>query len=193
MRLTRLFRSSAQSVAAWRLYKAVVDQARKPGPYLRAGVPDTLDGRFELIALHAFVVLRRLKAEHGRTKALAQALFDRMFDDMDRSLREMGAGDLGVGRRVKAMASAFYGRIGAYESGLAGGDAALQAVLARNLYGTVTPDPACIRAMACYLRGQIDHIDSLPLARLMDGDIDFAPPVGEAGGADRQGGKARAD
>ncbi len=185
MRLTRRFRANAQSAVAWRLYEAVVDQARMPEFYLQAGVPDTLDGRFELIALHAFVVLRRLKIEHDRTKALAQALFDRMFDDMDRSLREMGAGDLGVGRRVKAMASAFYGRIGAYETGLAGDDAVLHAVLARNLYGTITPDPACIETIACYLRTQIDHIDSLPLDRLMGGDIDFAPLAGRLGGAER--------
>ena len=191
MRLTRPFRANTRSAVAWRLYEAVVDQARKPGHYLLAGVPDTLDGRFELIALHVFVVLRRLRAEGGRTKALAQALFDRMFDDMDRSLREMGAGDLGVGRRVKAMVKAFYGRISAYEGGLAGGEAALRAVLARNLYGTVAPDPACVRTMARYLRSQIDHVDTLPLERLMDGDIDFAAPVGGDGG-DRQDGRARA-
>ena len=76
-----------------------------------------------LLALHAFLVLNRLKAEHAATAEFAQALFDAMFADLDRALREMGATDLGVGRRVKAMASGFYGRIAAYEKGLADGDA----------------------------------------------------------------------
>ncbi len=181
MRLPGLFRGAPPSAPAERLYDAVVVQARQPEFYAQAGVPDTLDGRFELIALHAFVILRRLKFDRDRTKDLAQALFDRMFEDMDRSLREMGAGDLGVGRRVKAMASAFYGRIGAYESGLAEDDSALHAVLGRNLYGTASADPACIAAMGRYLRGQIDFVDAQPLERLMDGDIDFAPPVGRSG------------
>lgn len=181
MKLRHIFADKSQSAAAARLYDAVVAQARKEGFYARADVPDTVDGRFELIALHAFIVLRRLKADYGRTKDLGQALFDRMFDDMDRSLREMGAGDLGVGRRVKTMASGFYGRIGAYENGLAGDADALHSALLRNLYGTVDPDfgpnSACVDAMATYLRGQIEQIDSQPLERLIDGEVVFGPPI----------------
>ena len=79
-------------------------QARQPGFYRDCGVPDSVDGRFELIALHTFLVLHRLKADATDTEALGQALFDVMFQDMDQSLRELGAGDLGVGPRVKRMA-----------------------------------------------------------------------------------------
>ena len=77
-----------------------------------------------------------------------------MFADFDRSLREMGTGDLSVGREVKRMAEAFYGRIAAYEAGLAADDAVLRPALARNLFGTTAPEPAQLAAMAEYVRGQ---------------------------------------
>src|SRR3546814_8966780 len=83
-----------------RLYAAIVAQARHPAFYQDYGVPDTVDGRFEMIALHAFLLLHRLKQDPERTAKLGQAVYDAMFLDMDASLREMGAGDLGVGRRV---------------------------------------------------------------------------------------------
>src|SRR5690349_8287815 len=96
--LSRLFpmRQTDHKPAAAALYRAVVGQARTPAFYVAYGVPDTLDGRFDLIALHMFLVLHRLKTD-SLAANLSQALFDIMFDDMDRSLREMGVGDLGVG------------------------------------------------------------------------------------------------
>src|SRR5579885_2019728 len=117
MLLSRLFSTSQidQKPAAAALYRAVVAQARAPAFYVAYGVPDTLDGRFDLIALHMFLVLHRLKSDTDAS-TVSQALFDIMFDDMDRSLREMGVGDLGVGRRVRAMAEALYGRMAAYEA-----------------------------------------------------------------------------
>ena len=164
------------------LYDAVVARARATPFYAGGGVPDTLDGRFELIALHAFIVLRRLRGEPERTGELAQALFDAMFDDMDRCLREMGAGDLGVGRRVKFMASSFLGRIKAYEDGLDGGEEALRSALLRNLYGTVSAPPDGAAAMACYTREQIRALAAQPLDDLMRGRVcfggEFAPPAG---------------
>ena len=113
--------------------RRVVEQARQPVFFTEYGVPDTLDGRFELICLHAFLYLHRLKAERRTASRLCQGFFDTMFADFDRSLREMGTGDLSVGKQVKRMAQAFYGRIRAYEEGLAGDEAALPAALARNL------------------------------------------------------------
>ncbi len=94
-----LFKRDPQEARARALYEGVVAQARQPGFYRDCGVPDSVDGRFELIALHAFLVLHRLKADPTDTAALGQALFDVMFQDMDQSLRELGAGDLGVGPR----------------------------------------------------------------------------------------------
>ena len=108
--LGKFLKSNPEQVAADKLYRSVVSQARRPEFYLLVGVPDSLDGRFELNALHVFLVLDRLKQDYPRGAGLGQALHDVFFADMDHSLREMGAGDLGVGKRVKKMAQGFYGR-----------------------------------------------------------------------------------
>ena len=100
------------------LYVAIVNQARQPFLFDKFGGPDTVDGRFDMISLHVFLILRKLNNDEYKVKGLSQSLFDTMFADMDRSLREMGAGDLGVGKRVKAMATAFYGRLSAYEKAI---------------------------------------------------------------------------
>ncbi len=171
----RLFRSEPQKIAAERLYAALVTQAREPGFYREGRVPDSLDGRFELVALHAFLLLRRLRAEGQAGAALAQALFDRMFVDMDESLREIGVGDLSVGKRVKAMAKAFYGRAAAYEAGLAdSAPATLEEALARNLYGTLPERQGLpLAAMARYLRQAAAEIGAQPAAGLMAGEASF--------------------
>src|SRR5437870_1427038 len=148
------FRTIHVRAAAELAYGHVVEHARLPRFFIDAGVPDTIDGRFELICLHAFLYLHRLKREGKRGTPLGQRFFDTMFADFDRSLREMGTGDLSVGREVKRMAQAFYGRVAAYEAGLAGDDAVLQAALARNLFGTAPPAPPLLAAMAGYVRGE---------------------------------------
>lgn len=124
-----------RAVAAARLHAAAAAQARARQFYL-AGVPDTFDGRFDLLMLHVFLLVRRLRRDGVDGARLAQALFERTFDDMDRTLREMGVGDLGVPRRVKAMAKAFYGRAAAYDAALdAADDSGLRTALGRNLFG----------------------------------------------------------
>ena len=101
-----------------------------------------------------------------------------MFHDMDQSLREMGAGDLGVGRRVKIMIQGLYGRIAAYEKGLGRDDDTLQAALRRNVYGTVDPSPACLEALAAYVRGQVTALAEQGYPALAAGAVVFgAPPV----------------
>ncbi len=158
-------------------YRRVVEQARRPEFFTALGVPDTLDGRFELICLHAFLYLRRIKGEQAPAAALGQRFVDTMFADFDRSLRELGTGDLSVGRQVNRMAEAFYGRIRAYEQGLGGGgDAALAGALERNLYGTVTPAAAQVAGMAGYLRREAGSLAAQPAAPLLAGDIVFAAP-----------------
>ena len=176
MPLSRLLRNSAGEAPVERLYQAIVAQARTPAFYAALGVPDTLDGRFDMIALHVFLVLRRLKAEGEGGRALAQALCDRFFADLDRSLREMGAGDLGVGRRVKAMAQAFYGRVAAYDAALNGDDATLGEALKRNLFGTVMPGAEAISAMAGYVRREAAALAAQPYASLAAGTIAFGAP-----------------
>ncbi len=124
--------------AAERLYGAIVAAARRPEFYQQHGVPDTVDGRFDMVVAHMFLVLERLKgAAHD---ALRQSLTDTFFKDMDRSLREMGTGDLAVGKKVRKMAEAFFGRIKAY--GEASDEVALSEALARNIFIDVDSSPA---------------------------------------------------
>ena len=159
------------------LYGQAVDQARRPAFYAGLGVPDTLDGRFDMVALHVFLLLHRLKREGQAQGAVGQALFDIMFADMDGGLREMGVGDLSVGRKIKQMATGFYGRVAAYEAGLAGDGPALEEALRRNLYGTVAPAPGQVTAMARYVRGQAAHLAQQPAADLIRGRASFQKPA----------------
>jgi cytochrome b pre-mRNA-processing protein 3 len=147
------------------LYAKAVAQARLPVFYAERGVPDTVDGRFDLLVLHVFLLLHRLGGEGRETKALSQGLFDLMFADMDRSLREMGVSDMSVGKRVKEMARAFYGRIDAYEPALADLPK-LEEALARNLYRGAEVKPASLAAMATYIQKQVAALAALDAASL---------------------------
>lgn len=160
------------------LYTAIVTQARKSDFYSQLGVPDTLDGRFDMILLHAFLLMRRLGRVRPDGAVLNQALFDLMFADMDNSLREIGVGDLSVGKKVKQMAQAFYGRVEAYESGLAADDPGmLKDALVRNLFRTAKPSPERIDAMAAYVR-RTDAILALQADQeLFGGNPSFPAPV----------------
>ena len=177
----QLFRPDPSTAIARRLYEAVVAQARQPVFFAEWEVPDTVDGRFETVALHAHLLLRRLTDGGVETASLAQALFDVMFADMDASLREMGAGDLGVGRRVKQMATGFYGRVAAYDAGLAGGAGVLAAALRRNLFGTVSPSPEALAAMADYVRQSVAALARQPLERIAGGTVAFVAAKGDGG------------
>jgi cytochrome b pre-mRNA-processing protein 3 len=145
----------------YELYGKIVAQARLPYFYTKLGVPDSVDGRFELVTLHSFLVLRQLKGQSEEQHDAGQALFDVMFEDMDLSLREMGAGDMGVGKRVKLMVQAFYGRVASYEKGLLGSAGVLEAALERNVYATVDSEVDHARRLAGYVRSQDLHLRSL--------------------------------
>ena len=148
-----LFRRDPIEQAARDLYAVIVNQARQPAFYQVAAVPDTIDGRYEMISLHAFLVMRHLKGKGAAEKKLSQKVFDHMFADMDQSLREIGVGDLSVGKRIKQMAKVFYGRVVAYELALDDGEETLEEALRRNHYGTfedVTSE--AVTRMAAYVR-----------------------------------------
>jgi cytochrome b pre-mRNA-processing protein 3 len=100
-----------------------------------------------------------------------------MFDDLDRALREIGTGDLRVGRAVKRMAQGFYGRIRAYESGIAAGDSVLGAALARNLFGTVGAPLAQLEAITLYVRRVADDLRDQDAAELLAGRVRFVSPT----------------
>jgi cytochrome b pre-mRNA-processing protein 3 len=150
MGLLGLFTRKPHERAGFSLYGAAVGAARNPLFFAELGVPDTLDGRFDLVSLHTgLLVMRIARDPDPRAKDLAQAVFDAMFADMDLNLREMGVGDLSVGKRVKRMWEAFHGRAQAYETALAAGDAsALAAALARNVWRGAAPEAAAERLAA---------------------------------------------
>ncbi len=181
----KLTRRRAGRDVAVRLYGDVVRQARRPEFFTNCGVPDTVEGRFEMIALHAFLVLHRLKRAPDQApdqapdlapSELAQAMFDAMFQDMDHNLREMGTGDLGVGRRVKALAQSFYGSISAYEAGLEGEDHVLSGALKRNVYGNIKYKSDGLQALVAYLRREAKALDRMAMDRLLEHGPGFGDP-----------------
>jgi cytochrome b pre-mRNA-processing protein 3 len=159
--------------AGYELYGDAVAAARDPHLYAALGVPDTLDGRFDLVGLHVFLVIRRVQRLDGG-RDLAQAVFDAMFHDMDVNLREMGVGDLSVGKKVKVMWEAFNGRAIAYGAALDAGDqAALAAALVRNVWRGQPPADEGVRlagivaVQEAHLAGQdpvSGHLAFLPAA-----------------------------
>ncbi len=151
--LSFLSRGRDRARAGASIYNAIVEQARRPQFYESFDVPDTIDGRFDLIVLHAGMYLPRLKAVRTEGKALAQATFDQMFVNFEHNLRELGVGDMGVPRRVKGMLSAFYGRVTAYDTAIKGGDVeALRAALHRNVYRGGDVGQPKLHALATYVR-----------------------------------------
>lgn len=172
------FRKRRWQKPAEGLYLSLVAQSRQERFYTGDGVPDTVDGRFDMICLHAFLVLRRLKAEQTAEAAeLAQAVFDLMFQDMDRNLREMGVGDLSVGKHIKGMAKALYGRIAAYEDGVSAAEPGpLADALKRNLYRGTDPDAVRLERMSDYVRAQAAALSAQPISALIDGKVTFSAP-----------------
>ena len=172
MAFARLFGHPPEKIAAAAVHRAAVDQARLVPFYAEHGVPDTLDGRFEMIILHTFLVLHRLRSLPEAQK-FSQALYDVLFGDMDRALREMGTGDLSVGKQVRRMAQGLAGRTRAYQDGLAGtGD--LVEALRRNLYGTVTPRDEDLGFMAAYMTRQAELLQTQDAATIIGGTVAFA-------------------
>ena len=156
------------------LYGAAVAAARDPYLYASLGVADTLDGRFDMVCLHAVLLVRRLQREQQPGPSLAQAVFDAMFSDMDVTLREMGVGDLSVGRRVRAMWEAFNGRALAYDAALSAADPlALEAALVRNVWRGATPPEGCAARLARLVRAQAAGLDGQAFAALTAGQVRF--------------------
>lgn len=158
------------------LYGAIVAQARRPEFYGGYGVPDTPNGRFDMILLHATLVLRRLRAGDSAVMPLGQGVFDEFCRDMDDNLREMGISDLGVPRKMRKLAEAFYGRAQAYDLALdQRDDGALIAALTRNLYADAVPVAAA--ALAAYVRATVSALAEQRDEALSRGELRFTTPA----------------
>ncbi len=155
------------------IYGMIVTQAREPLFYRDLGVPDTVNGRFDLVLLHLWLVLRRLKSA-GSGSALSQALFDHFCNDMDDNLREMGVGDLAVPKRMQAIGEAFYGRVTAYDMALAEGGEALAQAICKNVLDGDRIEKA--RELAAYAETALAALAQRDDAALLSGSWQFPVP-----------------
>ena len=165
----------AERQAAKTLYAEIMRQSRDITFFRDWSVPDTLDGRFDLVLLHSFLVLNRIGLEKSKFPLLSQCLFDAIFHDTERAIREMGVGDLSVSKHMRRMMKAFRGRVMAYHVAVqANDDSALIESLRRNLYGTVADVPEeTLKAMAQYIRYAVDDLKLQQDDTLQKGVIDF--------------------
>jgi len=166
------------------IYGMIVTQAREPIFYRDLGVPDTVNGRFDLLLLHLWLLLRRLRTVQSVNQAanqgqgateLSQALFDRFCEDMDDNLREMGIGDQTVPKRMRAFGEAFYGRVQAYDQGIDTGAEALAQAICKNILNGAGMDHA--RRLAAYAVAADADLGQTGDPALLLGSFKFpAPP-----------------
>lgn len=163
--------------AAYVLFNKVVAQARTPEFYANWHVADTLDGRFDVIILHVALVVNRLESQtdNKRMALLARYLQEVLFDNMDMSLREIGVGDMSVGKKVKVMAEAYYGRAAAYAKAIRADDKeeSLKSVLIRNIYREKAPDNTIVDQFAAYVIAQVKCLEKQAVDDVMLANIIF--------------------
>lgn len=156
-------------------YATLVNASRNPYVFSTCALPDTLDGRFESICLHFFLVKERIHRANSVDIPSSERLLQEAFiDDMDRTLREMGIGDMGVSKRVKKMVSALYGRMKAYEDTVED-ETAFKDALTRNAYRGKAPSETALVALVDYVQKQRSHLATYPDAALADASMVFAP------------------
>jgi cytochrome b pre-mRNA-processing protein 3 len=175
MLLDRLFRPRQALSAGRALYARAVAQSREPTLYADLGAPDTIEGRFEIYSLHVVLLLDRLRG-HGEAAAdISQMLFDTYVKGLDNALREMGVGDLSVGRKMRKLGEAFYGRGKSYETAFAAlpDEAPLQALIVRTVYADADATPA--PRLAAYVLAQRAALAAQPVENLLAGEVEWAP------------------
>ena len=168
MILNRLFKGREKQEKS--LYGAIVAAARHARFYEKMGVPDTIEGRFEMIVLHLFLVLNRLKSEG--VEDLRQRLTDEFFNDMDHSLRELGVSDVTVGKKVRKIAESYYGRVTAYDTALKSGPKDLEDALGRNIYPDGAPGNST-SAMAAFVIAAVESLGHVPLEQILRSELRF--------------------
>ena len=174
--ILRPFRRSLNAGTIASLYGAIVAQARLPVFYVEFGVPDTLEGRFDLLVLHLVLVLRRLSQGGERGREFGQQLFNAFCRDLDGNLREMGVGDLTVPKRMRGFGEAFYGRQAAYLAALDADDpAAFENTLSRNILQVEGSDDRAV-SLARYGRAAVRELDAQEDTALFGGTMDFPRP-----------------
>lgn len=169
-----LFRKNTATDAVYAVYRSIVAQSRQPVFYAEWGVPDTVTGRFDMISLHMALLFRRLRGDGAAGKDFSQAVFDLFFKDMDNSLREMGAGDLGVPKKIQKMGNIFFGLLASINDALDRGDQpALVAVLTRNIFDSDSSVHAGV--LADYIVARDTALRLVPADAILRGELEFEP------------------
>lgn len=170
------FRPRPEKAIGKALHACIVQAARQPGLYGETAVSDTLEGRLELIMLHAALTIRVLRRDGGEAgRGVSQIVFDTMFEDFDIAMRELGLGDSGVGKKIRFMAEGFYGRAQSYDSALDASEAgALELALSRNLLASEDSDPRAI-ALAGYVRAALAALEATGGAAMAQGELPSFP------------------
>ena len=178
--ILRRFRPSSEERTIRDLYGAIVAQARSIEFYTAYGVPNTVQGRFDLIVLHLVLLLDRLGRGEGSGRDIGQKLFDVFCRDLDGNLREMGVGDLAVPKQMRRFAEAFYGRQLAYGTAFAAADdRELEMALARNIFNAVPGgrQEACGEdKLARYARAALRQLEAQDAATILRGQSSFPNP-----------------
>jgi cytochrome b pre-mRNA-processing protein 3 len=177
MFLRSLLRPGEARAAGQRLYAATVEAARAPSLYADLGAPDTPDGRFEVYTLHVLLVLARLRGEGPRAAAVSQACFDAYLSGLDHGLRELAVGDLAVGKTMRKLGEAFYGRGKALDAALAElpDTRELEALVGRTVFAggeAVDPGPFAARILA--IRALLAN---MPADALLAGELSWRAPA----------------
>lgn len=164
MFLDRLFKPRAAKLAAAELYASAVAQAREPVFYTALGAPDTREGRFELYTIHVVLLVERLKGQGEAAAETSQAVFDAYVRGLDDAFRELGVGDLAVGKKMKKLGEAFYGRLRAFEAATERAD--IESLLERTGAGN----------LADYVIAARDQLARQPLDDLLSGTVTWPSP-----------------
>ena len=170
--LNRLFRQRPAYAAGEALYRAAAAKARDPAFYVAARAPDTVEGRFELYMIHVVLLVLRLRGEGSRAQETSQVMFDAFLRGLDDALREMGVGDLSVGKKMRRLGEAFYGRAKAYAEAV-DDPAELRALVRRTLYGEGNEGDAGVGVVAAYVARAHGALAAQPLDALLAGEAAF--------------------
>jgi cytochrome b pre-mRNA-processing protein 3 len=170
----RFFTPSASMLAGRALFASASAKARDPAFYREGGVPDTYEGRFELYALHVVLLLHRLKGEGAQMAETRQSLFDAFVRNLDDGLREMGVGDLSVGKKMRKLGSGIYGRLKSYDAALKSGRSAdVLPLIIRTVFAG--EDAAGAPAMAAYVIVADKALADQPIEQLLQGEAVWPP------------------
>lgn len=188
---SRFFRPASAARVPHELYGSVVAQARLPVHFIEHGFPDTVTGRFDVLALHVYLLSRRLvRAQDDVAASLNQEVFDAFVADLDRALRQLGIGDLSVPKRKKKLVRGYYAAIAAFDPALDAEDADELARIAETRYGLNGASQgghegqgdASARHFADYLLETARHLDRQEMDRILDGHLDWPGLTGLGGG-----------